>query len=67
MGVTEILTAIFITLKVLGVVSWSWWLVLLPEIIAVIVYVSFIVFAFIGVKAEEKAFKKIHENDKKWR
>lgn len=27
MGFTEILTIIFVLLKVFGVISWSWWLV----------------------------------------
>jgi hypothetical protein len=33
MGFAEVLTVIFITLKLTGVIDWSWWLVLLPEII----------------------------------
>lgn len=39
MGFTEILTIIFVVLKLIGVISWSWWLVLLPEIIAISLYV----------------------------
>lgn len=35
MGFTEVLTLLFIVLKVFGIIAWSWWLVLLPEIIAV--------------------------------
>lgn len=31
-GFPELLTLIFIILKVLGVVSWSWWIVFLPII-----------------------------------
>ena len=38
MGFTEILTIVFVVLKLIGVISWSWWLVLLPEIIAVVLY-----------------------------
>lgn len=38
MVVTEILTIIFVLLKVFDVITWSWWLVLLPEIIAVGLY-----------------------------
>ena len=34
MGFTEILTIIFIILKLLGVITWAWWVCLLPEIIA---------------------------------
>ena len=43
MGFTEILTIIFVLLKVFGVISWSWWLVFLPEIIAVVLYVVIVV------------------------
>jgi len=38
MGFTEILTLLFIVLKVFGIVAWSWWIVLMPEIIAVAFY-----------------------------
>lgn len=39
MGFTEILTIIFIVLKLLGVIAWAWWVCLLPEIIAGVLYV----------------------------
>ncbi len=45
MGFLEILTLIFITLKLFGVITWSWWLVLLPEIIAGVIYILFIISA----------------------
>jgi hypothetical protein len=32
MGVLDVLTIVFITLKLLGVISWSWWLVLMPTL-----------------------------------
>lgn len=38
MGIAEILTLVFVVLKLAGVISWSWWFVFLPEIIAVIGY-----------------------------
>ena len=47
MGFCELLTIVFIVLKLVGVISWSWWLVLLPEIIAVLFYVAIIVFRII--------------------
>ena len=43
MGFTEVLTIIFILLKVFGVISWSWWVVFLPEIIAVALYVVLVI------------------------
>ena len=39
MGFTEVLTIVFIVLKLLGVISWGWFYVLLPEIIAVALYI----------------------------
>ena len=39
MGLAEVLTIIFVVLKVVGVINWSWWLVLLPEIIAAGLYI----------------------------
>ena len=47
MGFCELLTIVFIVLKLVGVISWNWWLVLLPEIIAVLFYVAIIVFRVI--------------------
>ena len=47
MGFCELLTIVFIVLKLVGVISWSWRLVLLPEIIAVLFYVAIIVFRVI--------------------
>lgn len=42
MGICEILTIVFVVLKLCGVIAWSWWLVLLPEIIAVAWYIVLI-------------------------
>ncbi len=36
MGILSVLTVVFVTLKLVGVIDWSWWLVLLPEIIGLI-------------------------------
>lgn len=46
MGFLEVLTIVFIALKLMGFIHWSWWLVLLPEIIAVVIYGLWI--AFVG-------------------
>lgn len=46
MGLLEVLTVLFVALKLTGVIAWSWWLVLLPEIIAVGIYVIWV--GFIG-------------------
>ena len=58
MGFCEILTVIFILLKVFGVITWSWWLVFLPEIIAVALYVIMIILALLGVGKTHKHVKR---------
>lgn len=43
MGIAELLTVAFIVLKLIGKVDWSWWIVLLPEIIAVGLYLFLVI------------------------
>lgn len=38
MGFLEILTLVFVLCKLGGIVDWSWWIVLAPEIVAVGLY-----------------------------
>jgi hypothetical protein len=62
MGFTEILTIVFIVLKLLGVIEWSWFLVLLPEIIAFVIYIGIIIYNFVFIhninKTIDKSIKK---------
>ena len=58
MGCTEILTIVFIALKLLGVIAWSWWLVLLPEIIAFVLYVILFIVGLVGVGKTHKVVRK---------
>lgn len=59
MGLTEFLTILFVALKLLGVITWSWWLVLLPEIIAAAFYVLMIV---LNVTMQLNAHKSIRKH-----
>lgn len=43
MGITEILTIVFVVLKLLKVINWHWLLVLSPELLAVVVYVIIVI------------------------
>ena len=43
MGCTSVLTLIFVVLKLLGLISWSWWWVLSPIWISVLIAVVLIV------------------------
>lgn len=47
MGITELLTVAFVVLKLLGKIEWSWWQVLLPEIIAVAIYLAIFLWSLI--------------------
>lgn len=67
MGITEILTIIFVVMKVLGMIDWSWWLVLLPEIIAAALYVwMFISCCVVAGRSEQeinRIVKDMHEEE----
>jgi len=43
------LTLIFVMAKLLGYVDWSWWLVLLPGIIKVLMTILSLAIVFVGV------------------
>lgn len=58
MGFIEILTIVFIILKALGLIDWSWWLVFLPEIIMAVIYVLLII---ANVRMHKKAIKRFDD------
>jgi hypothetical protein len=59
LGIAEILTLVFVVLKLTEKIDWSWWLVLLPEIIALVFYFIIIVGSVIfGVKQYKQGRKK---------
>ena len=64
MGFTELLTIVFILLKVFGVINWSWWLVWLPEIIAGVFYLGFILFSWITYIKINKDIKRMEKESK---
>ena len=39
MGLADVLLVVFIVLKLCGVITWSWWWVLSPLWIAVLLYI----------------------------
>ena len=47
MGFFGFLTCIFVVLKLLGVIAWSWWLVFLPTIIAVALFAAVLIFKMV--------------------
>lgn len=64
MGIAELLTVAFIVLKLIGKVDWSWWIVLLPEIIAVGLY---LVLAFVSVWQQVTVTKEINSTFRGWK
>lgn len=58
MGFTEVLTLIFVTLKLTGFIDWSWWLVALPEIIAFGFYAVMMLFFSSVVLGAFSSFKR---------
>lgn len=62
MGVLGVLLIVFIVLKLVGVIMWSWWLVLMPLWITIGIYILFILFAgfltAIGIQLPNKLANK---------
>lgn len=58
MGIAEVLTIIFVVLKLTGVITWSWWFVLLPSIISFSIYALLIVIKLVMVIIAVVAVKK---------
>jgi len=55
MGLCEVLTIVFVVLKLTGVIAWSWVAVFIPEMIAVVLYVVLITLqVIISVKSAER-------------
>ena len=59
MGICEVLTIIFVVCKLFGVITWSWWLVFLPEIIAIVFYILIFALPFVtSSHIDRKYFRK---------
>lgn len=61
-GFVGLLTIVFIVLKLLGKITWSWWWVLSPLWISaafvILIILGFLLWAFISVLNDEKEQKK---------
>lgn len=62
MGFLELLTVVFVVLKILGVIDWAWWLVLLPIMIAVVLYIALFIWHLVVSHGLKKEMKKIHND-----
>lgn len=61
MGFTEILTIIFIVLKLLNIIDWNWFLVLLPEIIALTIHLIVVIIGIFQYRNINKKFKRMKD------
>lgn len=61
MFVTEILTIVFVVLKLIGTINWSWWLVLLPELIALPFYIGYFIASAVAFRRIRKLSKKMED------
>lgn len=61
MGICEILTIIFVVCKLLGVIAWSWFYVLLPEIIAFVFYAIIVIVTIVLEISTARAVKKFRK------
>lgn len=43
MGFLELITIVFVVLKLMSIITWGWFLVLLPAIISIVFYLVMIV------------------------
>ena len=59
---TEILTIIFVVLKLIGTIDWSWWLVLLPEIIAAVFYLIVFIAGLMSVRSTKSRYRSIEKS-----
>lgn len=66
MGITEILTVIFVILKLLGKIDWSWWLVLLPEILAAVGYILIWIVASIQTRRFSYRVIRSFKDEEDW-
>ena len=62
MGFLELLTVVFVVLKLLGVIDWAWWLVLLPIMIVVVLYIALLIWHLVVSHGLKKEMKKFHND-----
>lgn len=64
MGFTELLTIVFVVLKLIGTIDWSWWIVLLPEIIAGVFYLIIVIASIVASASAFRAVKNFERGNK---
>lgn len=66
-GFLGLLTLVFITLKLIGVITWSWWLVLLPLYAGVLLVFGSVIFLYVVSCALTAGEKFTYRKDPRFR
>ena len=61
-GIADILLVVFVVLKLVGVINWSWWWVLSPFWIAVAIYAIVVAVIVILYKVDQRLTRKKKKN-----
>lgn len=65
MGFAEFLTIVFIVLKLIGTFDLSWWVVLLPEIVALSFYIVIFIAGLCSTHRMNRSFERMVEKKRK--
>lgn len=65
MSFLSVVGLMFIILKVIGVITWSWWLVLLPIIIGAVIWVTLSIALFVTLEVHGREEIK-EEEEEEW-
>lgn len=65
MGFAEFLTIVFIVLKLIGTFDLSWWVVLLPEIVALSFYIVIFIAGLCSTRRRYRSFERMVEKEHK--
>lgn len=57
MGFAEVLGLVFIFLKLTGIITWSWFLVLSPLWISALLYIIIVIMIYVGFLDNWKRFR----------
>lgn len=63
MGILEVLTIVFVVLKLIGVIAWGWWIVFLPLIISAVIYVIVLTLYVIGMIKLKRSIDRDFDHD----
>jgi len=61
MGLCSVLLVVFIVLKLVGVIAWSWWLVLTPLWVGIALWIIIIIIALLFTNKIKKHGKSLFD------